>query len=244
MSIIALFSDFSITDPYVGLMKAAIYKKVPDCKVIDICHNLPAFNPNASGRLLQMMVKDLPADAIVLAVVDPGVGTERHPLWLEIDGRHFVGPDNGLFARIVNEASKVRTHIIKFDAINVSASFHGRDVFAPLAAKLAAGGLPDTEEMDTEKLIGRDWPEESSEIIYIDHYGNAMTGISAGRVSHDAVIEIKDSKLHYARTFGDADNNQMFWYENSFGLIECSVRMGSISKILDLKIGEKVIIDF
>ena len=166
MSIIALFSDFSITDPYVGLMKAAIYKKVPDCKVIDICHNLPAFNPNASGRLLQMMVKDLPTDAIVLAVVDPGVGTERHPLWLEIDGRYFVGPDNGLFARIVNEAKKVTARIIEFEVTKVSVSFHGRDVFAPFAAMLACGKPQSSKEVNVEALVGSDWQSDLINVLH------------------------------------------------------------------------------
>ncbi|MEM7304061.1 MAG: SAM-dependent chlorinase/fluorinase, partial [Pseudomonadota bacterium] len=112
---ITLFSDFSVSDPYVGLMKMAIYQHAPKCQVIDICHDLPIFNPNASGRLLQMLVHDFPQESIVIAVVDPGVGTERHPLWLEVDGKHFIGPDNGLFARIANQGSDIKAHVLEYD---------------------------------------------------------------------------------------------------------------------------------
>lgn len=239
---IALFSDFSNTDPYVGLMKMAIYKHAPNCKVIDICHNLPVFNPNASGRLLQALVRGLPKEAIVLAVVDPGVGTDRHALWLEIDGRHFVGPDNGLFARIVNAAENVNAHIIGYDQSKVSASFHGRDVFAPFAANLEVGKQSNSERIDFEKLKGRSWHTDLAEIIYIDHYGNAMTGIGATSIPNDAVIKVKNTDLFFARTFADRKGEAMFWYENSLGLIELSMYGQSIRKNLNLEVGEPVFV--
>ena len=239
---IALFSDFGVTDPYVGLMKAAIYKQASNCSVIDVCHTLPVFNPNSSGRLLQMMVKDLPSNFVILAVVDPGVGTKRHALWLEIDGRHFIGPDNGLFARLVNASNEIRARVIDYDSTKVSASFHGRDVFAPAAAVLANGQQIDSVAIDASKLVGLDWPEELNEIIYIDHYGNAMTGISANQLTQDAKIKIKDKELCYVRTFGEAKENKMFWYENSLGLVELSLNSKNISKILNIRLGDKITI--
>ena len=237
---IALFSDFGIADPYVGQMKAVIYKHAPNCSVIDICHTLPVFSPNASGRLLQMLVKDLPQNSIILAVVDPGVGTDRHALWLEIDGRHFVGPDNGIFARLVNNSKEAFARVIQYNSTAVSASFHGRDVFAPAAAALATGERIDSEHIDKERLVGLDWPEELLEIIYIDHYGNAMTGIRASQLSHNATVKIKDREVHYAHTFADAKENDLFWYENSLGLVELSVKDNHISIILGLKLGDNV----
>lgn len=235
-----MFSDFSVTDPYVGLMKLEIYRRTPNATIIDVCHDLPAFNPNASGRLLQALVKDLPENTIVLAVVDPGVGTDRKPLWLEIDGRHFVGPDNGLFARIVNEANEVNAHVIEFDKTKVSASFHGRDVFAPFAANLEIDNQPIAPFSDKNEIVGLDWSIELAEIIYIDHYGNAMTGISATSIYNNNQIYINNTTLSYARTFADVKPKQVFWYVNSLGLIEISGRNSSAAKALNVKVGTPV----
>ena len=154
---IALFSDFSHVDPYVGLMKMAIYQRVPDCRLVDVCHDLPTFNPNASGCLLQMLVRDLSENTIILAIVDPGVGTERHPLWVEVDGKHFIGPDNGIFSRIINQAKSVKAHVLEYDSDVISASFHGRDVFAPAAAQIELGNKPASHPIEADKLLGREW---------------------------------------------------------------------------------------
>ena len=240
---IALFSDFGADDPYVGLMKASIFKHAPNCSVIDICHTLPVFNPNASGRLLQMLVRDLPNNTIVLTVVDPEVGTNRHALWLEIDGRHFIGPDNGIFARLVNESNETFARSIQYDPLTVSASFHGRDVFAPAAAALANGKKIDSEHINKESLVGLEWPEELFEIIYIDHYGNAMTGIDARNLSQGVKIKIKGEKLHYARTFAEAKKGEMFWYKNSIGLVEASLKEMPISREQNLSIGDQVVLE-
>ncbi len=222
-------------------MKLEIYKRAPNATIIDICHDLPAFNPNASGRLLQALVKDLPDNANVLAVVDPGVGTDRHPLWLEIDGKHFIGPDNGLFGRIVNQANQVTAHIIEYDHAKVSASFHGRDVFAPFAAGLEIGKPPASKPIAFDNLLGRDWPMQLAELIYIDHYGNGMTGIEAKSVKKTAEIGINKFRLQYARTFACASTD-MFWYQNSLGLIELAMAGQSLQTELSLKLGDKVVV--
>lgn len=223
-------------------MKLEIYKRAPNATIIDICHDLPAFNPSAAGRLLQALVNNLPSNAIVLAVVDPGVGTDRNPLWLEIDGRHFIGPDNGLFARIVNQAGNINAHIIEYDKSGVSASFHGRDVFAPFAANLEIGNQSTATPLNFNKIVGQDCPVELAEIIYIDHYGNAMTGISAASVSKDAVIKIKDLNLQYSRTFAETREPVAFWYENSIGLVELAWQQASIAEKLKLTLGDEILI--
>ena len=189
---------------------------------------------------MQALVKDLPKAAIVLAVVDPGVGTDRHALWVEVDGRHFIGPDNGLFARIVNQATQVKAHVIKYDKTKVSASFHGRDVFAPFAAKLEIGKQAIATPLEKNKLVGKDWPIELAEIIYIDHYGNAMTGLSACLVPTESNLQVGDQQLDFARNYSESDENKMFWYKNSFGLVELSQRQGSIAAELGLNIGNKI----
>ena len=237
---IALFSDFSVDDPYVGLMKLVIYQRAPHCKLVDVCHNLPKFNPNASGRLLQMLVGDVPAGAIVLAVVDPGVGTDRHPLWLDIDGRHFIGPDNGLFARLVNAGKDINAHIIDYDAENVSASFHGRDVFAPAAAQIETGNHPASCSMDVTTMIGKPWPAELNEIIYIDHYGNAMSGIDDSQITENLVFKVKGVTFRYRKTFESSAQAAPFWYVNSIGLVEFAQYRASIAALHHLKIGDSV----
>ena len=237
---IALFSDFSFADPYVGLMKHAIYKIAPKVKAIDICHNLPAFNANASACLIQAMVRGFPENTIILAVVDPGVGSQRNALWLEIDGKHYIGPDNGLFSSVVNDANKVNCHKIIYSNETVSSSFHGRDVFAPFAAKLSIGEVSEYEEINKEELTGLDWPVELPEIIYFDHYGNAMTGLNAKEVAKTSIIKINNHAIHYARTFAEVNANEYFWYENSLDLIELAQNKNSIQKSLSIGIGNKV----
>ena len=238
LNMIFLFSDFSHTDPYVGLMKNAIYTIAPEIKVIDICHDLPVFNPKASSYLIRATTQDLPEKAIILAVVDPGVGTSRNAVWLEVNGKHYIGPNNGLFASVVNNAEKVKCHKIIYNNENVSSSFHGRDVFAPFAAKLSIEDKFEYEETDKDELIGLDWPSELAEIIYFDHYGNAMTGLSAKEIAETSVIRINDHTIHFARTFGEVNTDELFWYENSLGLIELAQNQNSIKRSLSISVGD------
>ena len=237
---IALFTDYSVTDPYVGLMKMAIHQWAPDCKLVDVCHDLPMFNPNASGRLLQMLVNYLPAGSIILAVVDPGVGTARHALWLEVDGKHYLGPDNGLLARIVNQGQLISAHIIEYDANEVSTSFHGRDVFAPAAAQIELGNAPASRSMDASMLIGREWPAELAEIIYIDHYGNVMTGINGAQVSANTVFRVNEAEFEFQKTFQNKGRDKPFWYVNSIGLIEFAHYGQSIAGLYHFNVGDRV----
>ena len=218
----------------------AIYQHAPGCKLVDICHHLPMFNPKASGRLLQMLVKDLPTGTIILAVVDPGVGTARHPLWLEVDGRHFIGPDNGLFAWLVNQGTKLEAHILEYESNKVSASFHGRDVFAPAAAQIELCKTPASRSVDAATLIGREWPAELPEIIHIDHYGNAMTGIDSARVSVDIIFRINEIEFMFQKTFENSTKVQPFWYANSIGLVEFAQFSQSVAGLYNLKVGDKV----
>ncbi|MEM8845318.1 MAG: SAM-dependent chlorinase/fluorinase [Pseudomonadota bacterium] len=237
---IYLFSDYSITDPYVGLMKNAIHQIAPDCKLLDVCHDLPVFNPQASSRLLQKLVLDIPEGSIILAVVDPGVGTDRLPLWLELDGRYFVGPDNGLFARIINQAKTVSAHMIEYDIKAVSASFHGRDIFAPAAAHLECGMKVASFPVKPENLVGKEWRDDLSEIIYIDHYGNAMTGIEAKDVSQQQSLKVNELDVSFARTFDNELKDKPFWYANSLGLIEVAQSKASVAELYQINIGDKV----
>ncbi|HBC09138.1 MAG TPA: hypothetical protein DC046_16375 [Rhodospirillaceae bacterium] len=137
---LVLFSDFGFQGPYVGQMKAVLHAGAPGVPVVDLMHDAPPFDPQSSAYLLAALAGGLAPGAVVLAIVDPGVGTDRRALVVEADGRWFIGPDNGLFALTVRRASKARAWEITWRPEKLSVSFHGRDLFAPVAAEIAAAG--------------------------------------------------------------------------------------------------------
>ena len=140
---IVLFTDFGWQGPYVGQMKAVLAQQAPDQTVIDLMHDAPVFNSRAAAYLLASLVEPFPKDTVFLAVVDPGVGSgERRPCVLQADGRWYVGPDNGLFNVIAKQSAEYTAWVIDWQPDSLSDSFHGRDLFAPVAAQLASGQLP------------------------------------------------------------------------------------------------------
>jgi S-adenosylmethionine hydrolase len=235
--VIVLFTDFGPSGPYVGQMKAVLHREAPGIPVIDLFTDAPAFDVRRSAYLLAAYAVEFPPPAVLLVIVDPGVGSDRRPLVVEADGRRFVGPDNGLFELVWRRSGQRRAFAIDWRSERLSASFHGRDLFAPVAARLASGiGVPLTPIGD---LIGepRSWPDDLPEIVYVDHYGNAMTGLRAGSLASDAAIEIAGRRLERRRTFSDAGTGEAFWYENANGLVEISVNRGRADRDLDLAIG-------
>jgi S-adenosylmethionine hydrolase len=240
---IVLFTDFGGTGPYVGQMKSVLCQQAPATPVIDLMHDAPAFDPQAAAYLLASLVSRFPKDSVFLCVVDPGVGSQRRPLIARIDERWFVGPDNGLFDIAAQHAtgdSAIKWWEISWRPEKLSASFHGRDLFAPVAAMLANGEAPPGQPLDIphERLLH--WPGDLEKIIYIDHFGNAMTGIRAMNLDSDQIIAAGDQRLCWARTFADVAAGQGFWYENSNGLVELAVNQGRADEILQLKIGDDV----
>lgn len=236
---ILVFSDFGLEGPYVGQMRAAILRDTAAAQIVDLMHDAPPGDVCAAAYLLAALVPDMPSGCICLAVVDPGVGGERPPVILEADGRRFVGPGNGLFEIVRRRAGKARYRHIDWRPGRLSASFHGRDLFAPVAAMLEAGmGVPASEL--TETLPGEDWPDDLAEAIYIDRFGNVMTGLRAAQFGPEFTFETKDHSLAHARTFCDAPPGEAFWYENSIGLVEFAVNGGSAAELLGVGIGDAV----
>jgi hypothetical protein len=174
-------------------------------------------------------------------VVDPGVGGTRKAGFLRADGRWFVGPDNGLFeivARRAREAPRWRDLTdIPQDA---SATFHGRDVFAPAAAALARGVLPPSDERPMDTMRRPDWPDDLAEIVYIDGFGNAMTGVRADQIQPDSVVEVNGTQLRRARTFSEVGVGTPFWYRNANGLLEIAVNRGRADERLAVKRGTPI----
>jgi S-adenosyl-L-methionine hydrolase (adenosine-forming) len=151
----------------------------PGIPAIDLFADAPVGNPKASAYLSAVYAGWFPAGTVFLCVVDPGVGGARPAIILEADGRWYVGPGNGLFELVQRRARKTRSWDIDWSPERLSASFHGRDLFAPVAAMLARGepppGRPRTDGADRRE----DWPDDLCEIVYVDHFGNAMTGLRA-----------------------------------------------------------------
>ena len=236
---IALFTDFGLNGPYVGQMKAVLQKD--NFPIIDLMHDAPAFNPVAASYLLAAIVKYLPEKCIIIAIVDPGVGSKRKAVALKADDRWYVGPDNGLLDIVAESASDTQWFEITHVDENISSSFHGRDVFSPAALKLfnnenLACFLRALPEVREEKQLDLD------EIIYVDGYGNLMTGIRASQVEYTHLLTFKGIALSQFRTFSDVKAGQPFYYENSQGLLEIAVNSGSAQHLFQASIGDKVVL--
>ena len=174
---------------------------------------------------------------VFLCVVDPGVGGARPALILEADGRWYVGPGNGLFELIERRARKTRSWDIDWKPKQLSASFHGRDLFAPVAAMLALGEPPPGQPRGDGADRRADWPDDLCEIVYIDHFGNGMTGLRAAMLPPNARFVAAGQELERERTFSDRSPGAAFWYENSNGLAEIAVNQGRADRDLGLAIG-------
>ncbi len=240
---IALFTDFGLADPYVGQMHAVLAAQAPGVPVIDLFHHVPDFDIRAGAYLLPAYTHYLPQDAIVVAVVDPGVGGARRAVWLRADGRTFVGPDNGLFEIVARRAQMLECHEITWRPASLSASFHGRDLFAPVAARLAQGHLPESHRTELMPPPAP-WPDDLLRVIYIDHYGNTICGLRASLVLRAQSLRLGNGQVvHHACTFAAVPPGEAFWYENSNGLVEMAVNQGRAADVLGLRLGDAISLD-
>jgi S-adenosylmethionine hydrolase len=237
---IVLFTDFGLDGPYTGQVKAVLHQTAPGVPIIDLFADLPAGNPKSAAYLLAAYAIWFPPGTVVLAVVDPGVGGARAAIIVEADGRWYVGPDNGLFELVMRRAGRARSWEILWRPDVLSASFHGRDLFAPAAGRLARGDQP--ASLARSGQIGRypDWPDDLPEIAYIDRYGNAMTGLRAALLPTAAHLAVGGRTLARCRTFSDVPEGEAFWYENSNGLAEIAVNAGRADTVLGLAVGAPV----
>ncbi len=246
---IVLFSDFGLNGPYLGQVKAVLHQEAPGVPVIDLFANAPAHDPKASAYLLAAFRAGFPKNTVFFAVVDPGVGGARKPGVLEADGRWYVGPDNGLFEIIIRRAkAEPRWWDIRWRPERLSETFHGRDLFAPVAARLARGETPAPDNKDNadfkdsplDGLRRLEWPDDLADIIYIDDFGNAMTGVRAETVSGETELTVGGAAVRKARRFSDVPEGEAFFYENANGLLEISVNRGRADNLLKLSVGSQV----
>lgn len=247
---IFLFTDFGVSGFYVGQMHAAMLPYVPDGSTgpaIDLMHDAPAHNVKAASYLLAALIRQSPHDSIIVGVVDPGVGGNRPPVVIEVDGRVCIGPGNGLFEIAARQSSTIARHHLSWQPPSLSASFHGRDLFAPAAAQLAQAADDQawrqsiaTPLPPSTVLPGSDWPDDLAEVIYLDGFGNAMSGIRAEKLPAGLSVAINGRTIRKARTFSDVPKGEAFWYENSIGLIEVAVNQGRAAEKLGLDIGSAI----
>jgi len=237
---IVLFSDFGLTGPYTGQVKAVLAREAPGVPVIDLFADAPAFDPQMSAYLLAAYTGEFPAGSVFICVVDPGVGTDRRPLVVVADGRWFVGPDNALFELVRRRAKTVRVWAIDWRPARLSASFHGRDLFAPVAARLARGEPVTGTPLDAMAIARPDWPNELARIVYVDAYGNAMTGVRAASLPDGASLIAGGRAVRRGRTFADVPPGEALWYENSNGLAEIAVNCGRADQDFGLSVGASV----
>lgn len=204
--------------------------------MIDALHEAPDFGIEPSAHLLSALAAEYPPKAVFLAVVDPGVGGSRDAIVVEADRRRFVGPDNGLLSIVWHRARRRRCWRIAWRPRRLTSSFHGRDLFAPVAAALSLGRAPrgwlSTKRGPSVLLPNADL----AQVIYIDHYGNAVTGLRF--TNRQALLVVGRRALPYARTFDEAKGP--FWYGNSMRLVEIAAPRGSAARLLGLKVGSTV----
>ena len=237
---IVLFTDFGRGGPYLGQMHAALVRHAPEIPVIELFIDAPAFDAKASAYLLAAYAGAFAKGDVFVCVVDPGVGGPRAPLVVEAAGRWYVGPDNGLLAMVARRAEAAQAWEITWRPERLSASFHGRDLFAPVAAELARGTLLPSQPRGAP---AEDWPDDLARIVYVDGFGNAITGIRAEVLAPDNVLRAGERQIRKARTFSDVAPGEAFWYENANGLAEIAVNCGRADEILGLRVGSEIFIE-
>jgi hypothetical protein len=235
-----LFTDFGASDLYVGQIEAVLDRYAPGVRIIHLLHEAPCFDVESSAHLLAALAQRQHRGHVFLAVVDPGVGTARGGIVARVDGRTYIGPDNGLLSVIWARGTlKAAWRISKWPD-DAAPTFHGRDVFAPVAAAVATGEFPN----ETVKQIGAPDvllpPEDLARIIYVDHYGNAYTGLRGAGLATDRRLRIRRMDFAHARVFAEAPAGLGFWYVNSIGLVEVAMPGSSAAKMLGLRVGQPV----
>jgi len=236
---IFIFTDYGFEGPYLGQVETVLYQQAPNEKVINLMVDAPRNNPKASAYLLASLIPQIPAGSILFCVVDPGVGSDKDmPVILKIDGHWLIGPDNGLFDLVVRQAKEIDVWEIIWKPEKLSNSFHGRDLYAPVCGMLTNEVEVPGNKLDWQDMHG--WPDDLNEIIYIDHFGNCMTGIRTETVNKKTIIKTSNQEISNADTFSDVSEGQAFWYINSNGLVEIAVNQGRACDEFGITIGSKI----
>lgn len=239
---VVLFTDFGSDHIYSGQMKAVLARFAPHIPVIDLLHTVAAFDVASSAHLLDALQAQFPAGAAFCCVVDPGVGSSRHAVALRANGRWFVGPDNGLLSIVAARAGAADLGVwrIVWRPNDLACSFHGRGLFAPVTAWLASGQFPEDALERVDDLAVKIDASDLPAAIYVDHYGNVITGLRGGTVADGATIVAGKREIAHAEVFSAVDQGQLFWYRNSVGLVEIAMNKGDAGRALGIKVGDPI----
>ncbi len=242
MPVISLLTDFGTRDSYVGEMRGVLLARAPGALLADISHDVRLGDVRAAAYLLGRTWRSFPAGTVHLAVVDPGVGGARAALALGAGGHYFVGPDNGLFTPVLPGADQIAELPLPPSA---SATFHGRDVFAPAAAAIA-GGTPVSRLGPAPRTAPiclplaaprREGESMVGEVVYVDRFGTLVTNLGPDVGSF---VEIRGDRVPVRRTFGDVAPGELVAFAGSGGTIEIAVRDGSAAERLAATVGASV----
>jgi hypothetical protein len=270
--LIALLTDFGTSDPYVGVMKGVIARHCPAARTIDITHEVSPQYIRQAAYLLRSAYRYFPAHTIFLIVIDPGVGTERRPVAIQTSHGLFIGPDNGVFSAILDEVDTWQA-VALWPPAELSATFHGRDVFAPAAAQLACGstltevGSP-IVDLERVAVLRVDLPEPSKlvgEVLHIDHFGNVITSLGPfewQKDRRDLLLSIpsREAPLNFPAsiaeivlgtkrltgiqaTYGEVRKGDLLALINSDRQLEIAVNQGNAAWLLGCHIGDTVRVD-
>lgn len=238
-----MFTDFGSGGPYLGQMRLSIERHAPGVPVVNLMSDLAPFEARAAAYLLAALSPEIPPGAVLLGVVDPGVGTDsRAPVVMRASDRWYVGPGNGLFSIVAQQHPPTQVWQITWRPSRLSTSFHGRDLFAPVAAMLARGEEVPGDPVDATSVGPQGWPDDLAQVIYLDEFGNAMVGVRASTLAPDRHIEVRGHRASPARTFGAAAPGELIWYANSCGLVEIAVNQGSAEDVYGLALGDSVVV--
>jgi S-adenosylmethionine hydrolase len=255
--IITLTTDFGAREPFVGIMKGVMLGHAPHLRFIDMAHEVSAFQPVEAGFWLAHALRYFPSGTLHVAVVDPGVGTPRALLVAFSGDQALLAPDNGLLAPLaargkIDRVIKVDpARLVRFGVSDVSATFHGRDVFAPLAAAIAAGRCdPADLGTDIPSLNQDAWPPTSPRadggvagvIVAVDRFGNLISNIESSSVValSTPTVHIAGLRLPLKRTYGDAQAGEYVGLINSFEVLEVAQSRGNAAKGLNVAVGAPI----
>ncbi len=259
--IIALLTDFSASDPYVGVVKGVILGINPQARIVDLAHNLPKYNIRAAAFYLLITYRYFPKNTVFCCVVDPGVGTKRKPIAIKTDNYYFVGPDNGCLVWAaekdgIQKIIEITNRSYMLD--KVSTTFHGRDIFAPAAAHISRGIdiVSLGKEISKESITRMEFPQpvkkEGSyilEMIVCDGFGNIILNMPTSEADFkygEKVRILVRNKTYTARvvnTYGEApEGSLLLLRQTSHGYVEIAVNKGSAKQLLNIRQGEKIVI--
>ncbi len=250
--IVTLTTDFGLRDSYVAQMKAAILSIAAGVTLVDVTHDVAAQDVVEAALALESAVPVFPAGTVHVAVVDPGVGTARRGMIVDVAGHVLVGPDNGLFTPFLvrDGARAFALTAERFRRPDVSATFHGRDIFGPAAAHAARGVAPRRFGPRIDDPVMLPWPHArrragdlSGEVVHVDRFGNLVTSIRGDdlpAVGSPVTVKIRGRTLHVVRTYGDLASGRLGALIGSSGRLEVSANRASAARLLGARRGTEV----